>query len=96
MLLIEERELTRQAEEMSHEIIRQAQAEGDEIRRGADAYAAEVLFNLESDLMRTLKSVKLGLDLLNGKRAATEAPTAAASQGAVDEHEQAGKQPVRG
>jgi hypothetical protein len=90
--------LTRQAEEMSLEIIHQAQAEGDEIRRGADDYATEVLFNLESDLMRTLKSVKLGLDLLNGKRPAIggEAPSEPASQGAADETDQAGKQAVRG
>ena len=61
--LIEERELTRQAEEMSDEIVRQAHAEGQEIRRGADDYAAEVLVALEAEVMQTLKTIHHGLEL---------------------------------
>jgi len=68
--LIEERELTRQAEELSHEIVRQAQVESDAIRRGADDYAAEVLVGLETEVMRTLKTIKRGLELLDDRRAA--------------------------
>ena len=56
--LIEERELTRQAEELSHEIVRQAQVEAAEIRRGADDYASEVLVGLETEVMRTLKTIQ--------------------------------------
>ena len=70
--LIEERELTRQAEELSHEIIRQAQQEADQVRRGADDYAAEVLVNLEREVMRVLKQIKGGLDLLDDRRLAAE------------------------
>ncbi len=55
--LIEERELTRQAEELSHEIVRQAETEGAAIRRGADDYASEVLVGLETEVMRTLKTI---------------------------------------
>lgn len=107
--LIEERELTRQAEELSHEIVRQAQVEADAIRRGADDYASEVLIGLESEVMRTLKTIKRGLELLDDRRSAaeeasSEAATAAVSvpidddgQGEVDEYDETGTgQPVRG
>ena len=96
--LIEERELTRQAEELSHEILRQAQLEVDEIRRGADDYASEVLVGLETEVMRTLKTIKRGLELLDDRRSAAAAAAAAAStavmdndgQGDLDEYDQTG------
>jgi hypothetical protein len=83
--LIEERELTRQAEELSHEIIRQAQLEADEIRRGADDYASEVLVGLESQVMRTLKTIKHGLELLDDRRSAAAAAAAAAEVAVMDD-----------
>jgi vacuolar-type H+-ATPase subunit H len=82
--LIEERELTRQAEELSHEIVRQAQLEADEIRHGADDYASEVLVGLESEVMRTLKTIKRGLELLDDRRAAAAAAAAAAEPTVVE------------
>jgi vacuolar-type H+-ATPase subunit H len=103
--LIEERELTRQAEELSHEIVRQAQTEADEIRRGADDYATEVLVGLETQVMRTLKTIKLGLELLDDRRTTASAAAAAAAtaamgndgQGDPDEYyEPDPEQPVRG
>ena len=102
--LIEERELTRQAEELSHEIIRQAQLEAEEVRRGADDYASEVLVGLESEVLRTLKTIKRGLELLDDRRSAAAAAAAAASaaldndgQGELDEYDQSDTgQPVRG
>lgn len=103
--LIEERELTRQAEELSHEIVRQAQAEADEIRHGADDYASEVLVGLESEVTRTLKTIKHGLDLLDDRRSvalAGEAEAAPADaendgQGDLDEYQETDAgQAVRG
>jgi vacuolar-type H+-ATPase subunit E/Vma4 len=103
--LIEERELTRQAEELSHEILRQAQLEVDEIRRGADDYASEVLVGLETEVMRTLRTIKKGLELLDDRRSAAAAAASAAStavmdndgQGDLDEYDETGAgQPVRG
>ena len=105
--LIEERELTRQAEELSHEIVRQAQLEADEVRRGADDYAAEVLAGLETQVMRTLKTIKAGLELLDDRRsaAATAANAASAAvmeadgedQGDFNEYfETDAEEPVRG
>ncbi len=104
--LIEERELTRQAEELSHEIIRQGQMEAEEVRRGADEYASEVLVRLETEVMRTLKTIKGGLELLDDRRsaAATAAAAAAPDEGApndgegnLDEYDESDAgEPVRG
>jgi vacuolar-type H+-ATPase subunit H len=89
--LIEERELTRQAEELSHEIIRQAQTEADEIRRGADDYASEVLVRLETEVMRTLKTIKHGLELLDDRRAEATAAASAAAAAVMDSDGQEGE-----
>jgi vacuolar-type H+-ATPase subunit H len=85
--LIEERELTRQADEMSIEIVRQARSEGDGIRRGADEYAADALTKLEVEVMRTLKSIRLGLDLLEERRAVPAVANGTDGEGALDEYE---------
>lgn len=83
--LIEERELNRQAEEMGLEIVRQARTEGDGIRRGADDYAADVLAKLEVEVMRTLKSIRLGLELLDERRAPPTVAESGDGEGALDE-----------
>jgi ElaB/YqjD/DUF883 family membrane-anchored ribosome-binding protein len=104
--LIEERELTRQAEEMSDEIVRQAQ----EIRRGADDYAAEVLVALEAEVARTLKTIRHGLNLLDERRSSADEiagqdgedgqdePDDEDDQGELDEYDQPSdeEEPVRG
>lgn len=94
--LIEERELTRQAEELSHEIIRQAQVEAVEVRRGADDYASEVLMGLEADVMRTLNTIKRGLELLEERRV-VPVESSDDGQGDLDEYDEAdAEQPVSG
>lgn len=95
--LIEERELTRQAEEMSREIVGQAQAEAEEIRRGADDYATEVLVALEGEIVRTLNSIKSGLEVLDDRRAAAAARPPA-DRDDLDEYEEqeSQEQPVGG
>lgn len=95
--LIEERELTRQAEEMSLEIVRQARSEGEAVRRGADDYAADALSKLEVEVMRTLKSIRLGLDVLDERRAVPAVADNSDGEGALDEYEEpAGEeQPIR-
>ncbi len=94
--LIEERELTRQAEEMGQEILRQARAEADSVRRGADDYAADVLSKLEVEVLRTLKSIRLGLDLLDERRAVPEAKDDRNGEAPQDDYEEAGsEEPIR-
>jgi hypothetical protein len=63
--LIEERELTRVAEERSRQIVDEGHAQADEIRRGADEYAASVLIRLEGEVVKVLQSIKRGIALLD-------------------------------
>lgn len=68
--LIDERGLTQQAEQESRRIMERADTDADEIRRGADEYAVSVLVGLEGDVVRTLQSIKKGIELLDERRAA--------------------------
>ena len=63
--LIEERELTRAAEERSQQIVADGYRQADEIRRGADEYAASVLIKLEGECIKALQSIKRGIALLD-------------------------------
>ena len=65
--LIEERELTRAAEQRSAQIVADGHAQADEIRRGADEYAAGVLIRLEGEVVKVLQSIKHGLALLDDR-----------------------------
>ena len=66
--LIEERELTRAAEVRSQEIVEDGHREADEIRRGADEYAASVLVRLEGECVKTLQSIRHGIQMLDERR----------------------------
>ena len=66
--LIDERGLTQQAETESRRIVGEAQADAEEVRRGADEYAVNVLVGLEGDVVKTLQSIKKGIDLLDSRR----------------------------
>jgi hypothetical protein len=66
--LIDERGLTQQAEAESRRIIADAEDDAEEVRRGADEYAVNVLVGLEGDVVRTLQSIKKGIDLLDSRR----------------------------
>ncbi len=67
--LIEERELTRAAQEESARILEQADVDAEEVRRGADEYAAGILIALEGEVVRTLQGIKRGIALLDERRA---------------------------
>ena len=68
--LIEERGLLLAAAEESRRIVETAEHEGAEVRRGADEYAASVLIGLEGEVVRTLQSIKKGIQLLDERRSA--------------------------
>jgi cell division septum initiation protein DivIVA len=68
--LIDERGLTEAAQEESRRMLVRADADAHEIRRGADEYAVSVLVGLEGDVVRTLQSIKKGIELLDERRAA--------------------------
>jgi regulator of protease activity HflC (stomatin/prohibitin superfamily) len=67
--LIDERGLTQQAEAESRRIIGEANEDAEEVRRGADEYAVNVLVGLEGEVVKTLQSIKKGIDLLDSRRA---------------------------
>jgi len=67
--LIDERGLTQQAEAESRRIIADSEADAEDVRRGADEYAVNVLVGLEGDVVKTLQSIKRGIDLLDARRA---------------------------
>jgi hypothetical protein len=70
--LIDERGLTETAEAEGRQIVAQASAEADDVRRGSDEYAAEVLVNLEGEVVKALQSIRRGIELLDERRATAE------------------------
>jgi hypothetical protein len=77
--LIDERGLTQQAEAESGRIVGEAEADAEEVRRGADEYAVRVLVGLEGDVVKTLQSIKKGIELLDERREELRAATEAAA-----------------
>ena len=49
-------------------LIGEAQSDAEDVRRGADEYAVNVLVGLEGDVVKTLQSIKKGIDLLDSRR----------------------------
>jgi len=75
--LIDERGLTQSADAQSRVIIGDAHRDADEIRRGADEYAVGVLVGLEGDVVKTLTSIKKGIEMLDERRASIAAEDSA-------------------
>jgi cell division septum initiation protein DivIVA len=71
--------LTQAAEQESRRIVARAENDADEVRRGADEYAVSVLLGLETDVSRTLQSIRKGIAVLDDRRADLE-PEAAADE----------------
>lgn len=59
-LMLQENELIRHAQDEARRILEEADREAEDTRRGADAYAADVLANLESELARLLATARKG------------------------------------
>jgi len=83
---------------MSQEIVRQAHSEAEGIRAGADDYAADVLSKLEVEVMRTLKSIRLGLDCSTTGAPFPRSLEDTDGEGALDEYEESEgeEEPIRG
>ena len=69
-----EHELLRRAEKQAAQILREAGERADELRQSADAYAAEVMLQVETHLMRTVQTVKRGIELLRRPATPTGEP----------------------
>ncbi len=81
--LIGERGLTERAEAEGRQIVAEAMATADNVRLGADAYAAEVLETLESEVRKALAGIEKGIDVLQARQAALRGDDGAASD-AID------------
>jgi len=74
--LIDQQEIVRQARLTADIIMREAEEKAQKVRHGADAYAAQVLTDLDARLSMALGSVKKGIEALAGSRSGWIAPVA--------------------
>jgi cell division septum initiation protein DivIVA len=68
--LIDDHEIVRRARATAEIVLREAEQKAGRIREGADAYAAQVLTDLDARLSGALGSVKKGIDALAASKAA--------------------------
>jgi len=61
---LQEHELTRKAEDHGQAIVREAQLRAEEEKRAADSYAADVMQQLETHLVRTVATVRKAQETL--------------------------------
>jgi len=62
--MIGQHDLVKRAEKQAEAMLKEATAKAEETRRAADRYAWEVMQNLESQLLRTIATVKKGVEAL--------------------------------
>jgi hypothetical protein len=84
--MVDDHEIVNRARTTAETVLREAEARAQRIREGADAYAAQVLVDLDNRLTTALGSVKKGIDQLTVARtaAALQASSAPASQPLAD------------
>jgi len=62
--MIGQHELVKRAEKQAEAMLKEAAAKADETRRAADRYASDVMQSLEAQLLRTVSTVKKGVEAL--------------------------------
>jgi vacuolar-type H+-ATPase subunit H len=72
--MIGQQELLKRAEKQAETMLRDANARADDVRRAADTYAWEVMQNLEAQLLRTVATVKNGVESLRKPEPVRKAP----------------------
>jgi hypothetical protein len=77
--LVEQQDVVKAARTTADIVLREAEEKARRIRAGADAYAAQVLADLENRLATALGSVKKGQDALQPRAQAAAAPVAEAA-----------------
>ncbi|GAC1299763.1 MAG: hypothetical protein NVSMB19_04810 [Vulcanimicrobiaceae bacterium] len=77
--LVEQHDVVKQARTTADIVLREAEEKARRIRAGADAYAGQVLTDLEARLATALGSVKAGQEALVPRAAAAAAPVADAA-----------------
>ncbi len=66
LTLIGQHELVKRAERQGETFLREATQRAEDVKRGADAYALEVMQQLEAQLLRTAATLKKGIEALRG------------------------------
>ena len=72
--MVDDTDILRQARTTAEIVLREAEEKAYKIRQGADAYAAQVLADLEGRLAGALGSVKKGQEALTARVAGTRTP----------------------
>lgn len=93
--LIDERGLTQVAHDQSLAIIQRANEDAAETQRGADEYAVNVLVGLEGELVRTLQSVRKGVEMLDARGVGPEPAVQPDDDDVVDEYDDEEAEPER-
>ncbi len=62
--MIGQHDLVKRAEKQAEAMLREASVKAEETRRAADRYASDVMQSLESQLLRTIATVKKGVEAL--------------------------------
>jgi cell division septum initiation protein DivIVA len=76
--LLDDNDMIRRARATAEIVLREAEQKAARVREGADAYAAQVLTDLDGRLSGALGSVKKGIEALAASKAATVASAAPA------------------
>jgi cell division septum initiation protein DivIVA len=71
---IDDNEIVRRARATAEIVLKEAELKAARVREGADAYAAQVLTDLDARLSGALGSVKKGIEALAASKASTAAP----------------------
>jgi cell division septum initiation protein DivIVA len=72
--LIDDHEIVRRARTTAEIVLREAEQKAARVREGADAYAAQVLTDLDGRLSTALGSVKKGIDALTAAKVVNAVP----------------------
>jgi cell division septum initiation protein DivIVA len=78
--LLDDHEIVQRARATADIVLREAEQKAQRIREGADAYAAQILTDLDARLTGALGSVKKGIDALAGSKVAAPALADAAAK----------------
>jgi cell division septum initiation protein DivIVA len=62
--MIGQHDLVKRAEKQAEAMLKEATLKAEETRRAGDRYASEVMQNLETQLLRTVATVKKGVEAL--------------------------------
>lgn len=81
--LIDDHEIVRRAQSTAEIVLREAEQKAVRVREGADAYAAQVLTDLDVRLSGALGSVKKGIEALTASKAAVASGSASLAEAAA-------------